>query len=329
MNNKVIIFHSEIPPDAPADELDVLDEAEFFRKELVLLGYYPVVMPFTFNMNDSISLVKEMQPDFVVNLVETAGGTGRLVHLAPDIFDVLRVNYTGSPAEAIYLTSNKIVSKKLMAFAGIPTPRFIAPGQIHNLPKNDGTRYIIKSLWEHASVGLDEHTMKLLTSVDEIAAELLLRKNRGELCFAEEFIDGREFNISMLGRKDGFNVLPQAEIRFDGYTDEMLKIVGYRSKWDESSYEYHHSNRSFDFTPADEPLLAELRKICGDCWNAFNLKGYVRVDFRIDAAGKPYVLEINANPCISPDSGFVAAASRAGLSGAEVISRIIDDMNVF
>ncbi len=102
-------------------------------------------------------------------------------------------------------------------------------------------------------------------------------------------------------------------------------MVGYRAKWDESSFEYHHTIRSFDFPEEDSLLLDKLTKISKDCWDLFDLKGYGRVDFRVDLKGNPWVLEVNINPCLSPDSGFIAATVKAGLSYEEVIKRIIGE----
>ena len=102
-------------------------------------------------------------------------------------------------------------------------------------------------------------------------------------------------------------------------------FVGYRAKWDEGSFEYGSTPRSFDFPPDDAALLATLKRLSLACWEIFGLRGYARVDFRVDAEGKPWVLEINTNPCLSPDAGFMAAAGRAGLSRNDVVRRIIAD----
>jgi D-alanine-D-alanine ligase len=146
----------------------------------------------------------------------------------------------------------------------------------------------------------------------------------GHECFAERFIDGREFNLSILAGVQGPQVLPPAEIRFD-FPPGRKRIVDYRAKWDEESLEYRATRRSFEFAPDDAPLLERLESLALRCWRLFELKGYARVDFRVDGEGNPFVLEINANPCISPDSGFVAAAARAGILFWELACRIVAD----
>jgi D-alanine-D-alanine ligase len=95
------------------------------------------------------------------------------------------------------------------------------------------------------------------------------------------------------------------------------------------SFEYRNTIRHFVFSKKDDQLLTELSAITLKCWKVFNLHGYARVDFRVDEDGKPWVLEINANPCISPDSGFVAAAGQAGLNFETVVRHIINDIPGF
>jgi D-alanine-D-alanine ligase len=120
-------------------------------------------------------------------------------------------------------------------------------------------------------------------------------------------------------------VLPPAEIDFVDYAPDKPKVVGYRAKWDADSFEYHHTPRRFDFPAEDASLLRQLTAIAKDCWRILGVRGYVRVDFRLDRDGKPWVLEVNANPCLSPDAGFFAAAQRAGLGFEQVIERILAD----
>ena len=106
---------------------------------------------------------------------------------------------------------------------------------------------------------------------------------------------------------------------------DRLRLIGYRAKWDEESYEYHHTPRRFDFERHDRSLLQSLKRTTLKCWRLFELTGYARVDYRVDRDGIPWILEINSNPCLSPDSGFTAATRQAGLRYEEVIGRIVED----
>jgi D-alanine-D-alanine ligase len=100
--------------------------------------------------------------------------------------------------------------------------------------------------------------------------------------------------------------------------------VGYRAKWEPDSFAYNHTVPTFDFPPEDDALIAELGHLARKSWHCFGLSGYARVDFRVDEQARPWILEINVNPCLSPDAGFAAALRRAGISYAEATSRIIE-----
>jgi D-alanine-D-alanine ligase len=118
-------------------------------------------------------------------------------------------------------------------------------------------------------------------------------------------------------------VLPVPEIEFVDFPAGKPRIVGYAAKWDETSFECRNTRRRF-VDPGQEPgLCAGLGRLALDCWQAFALGGYARVDFRVDHAGNPWILEVNANPCIAPDAGFAAAAAHAGLGYREAIRRIV------
>jgi D-alanine-D-alanine ligase len=332
---RVTIVHNAVADGAAPDERDVLVQAEAVKASLRALGHEPVTLPCTLDLSEVKRRLTDLRPDLVFNIVESLDGKGRLIHVIPFLLDALNVPYTGACAEAMCLTSHKVLAKQRLAAAHLPTPPWIGPwpDDVSNLPpaavdpaETPDGKWIVKSVWEHASIGLDEKTPLLCDHADGAATQLRERAPRlGGACFAERFIDGREFNLALLAAPGGPQVLPPAEILFEGYADQALKIVGYRAKWDSDSYEFHHTPRRFDFPPEDAALLARLRDLALQCWRLFGLNGYARVDFRIDAAGRPWILEINANPCLSPDAGFAAALDASGISYTGAIDRILTD----
>jgi D-alanine-D-alanine ligase len=322
----IIVLHGEIPPDAPPDEQDALVEVASISATLRALGYDVQAMAIGLDLADAARRLTAARPDLVFNLVETIAGRGNLLHLAPVLLDHLRIPYTGAPSEAIYTTSNKLLAKRMLHGARISTPAWASSIQESPTQKKLRPPYIIKSLWEHASVGLSPDS--IIRDDRPIAAELTARApSLGGACFAEGFVDGREFNLSLLAGPKGPEVLPPAEIRFIDF-GERPKIVDYKAKWVEDSFECKNTVRSFDFPASDRALLQTLRRLCLRCWELFSLRGYARVDFRVAHDNTPFVLEINANPCISPDAGFCAAAQKAGLSPNTVVQRILDDTTV-
>jgi D-alanine-D-alanine ligase len=221
----------------------------------------------------------------------------------------------------MYVSTNKILTKMMLEQAGLPTPTHFNSGADMKVIK--GTRYIAKPLWEDASIGIDDESV---LDADINAIKDFLAKHPKHHYFFEEYIDGREFNISVLGGNRGPEVLPIAEIVFQDYPDSKPKIVGYDAKWNEGSFEYSNTLRSFGLEKEDPGMAAGLKEICIRCWHLFALKGYARIDFRVDRDGKPWILEVNANPCLSDDAGFYAAATEAGYSFKELIERICEDV---
>ena len=324
---RVIILHSDVGSCASADEQDVLTQVESVSAALKSLGHEALPMPLCLDLDTAARQLREAACELVFNLVETVGGQGRLIHLAPALLDSMNKPYTGAGTEATFLSSNKLAAKKLLHAHRLSTPGWASlTGSSWTGPFPAGSPFIIKSVWEHASVGLEEGSVVSPLTMGELREEI--RRRLGELgsdAFAERYIDGREFNLSILAGKNGPEVLPPAEIEFIGYGDDRFRIVGYRDKWDESAYEYHNTPRRFGFGPEDRLLLLSLKRMALRCWHLFGLRGYARVDYRVDREGKPWILEINSNPCLSPDSGFTAAAEQARLRYEEVVGRIVED----
>ncbi|MFZ3114890.1 MAG: hypothetical protein WA133_12305 [Syntrophales bacterium] len=323
---KVVVLHGQVEEGAAADEQDVLVQVGCVSQALTRLGYEPVPLVFSLNMDQTAAQLQNLQPAFVFNLVEGIAGRGSLIACAPLLLDTLSLPYTGVQAEAMFLTSGKLTAKKILRAAGIATPDFLtfdAP-----LPSEQAeNRFIVKAVWEHASLGLDESAVFCPAEPGQVRQKILaLQQHLGGPCFAEVFIEGREFNVSLLGSVAGPTVLPPAEIIFVDYPRDKVRMVCYRAKWMADSFEYGHTCRSFAFPGEDEPLLTQLAELSVRCWQLFGLRGYARVDFRVDEAGRPWVLEVNANPCISLDGGFVAAAAQAGLDYQALIDRIIRDL---
>ena len=323
---KAVVLHGEIQEEAGRDEKDVLVQAEVVSSALSDLGYKPVIIPLSLNFAQTTEMLKELCPTFVFNLVETIAGQGSLIHIAPSMLAFLKIPFTGASTEAQFLTSNKVLAKQFLLAANIATPPFFLPHADCDGPCVEDT-YIIKSVWEHASLWLDERSIIHTGDIHAIRQAILSQQERlGVTCFAEAFVEGREFNISLLAGEEGPEALPPSEIRFDDFPSGKFRVVDYRSKWVEDSFEYQHTPRCFDFPKEDEPLLKNLTHIALECWRLFNLRGYARVDFRVDKSGQPWVLEVNTNPCLSPDGGFFAAVERSGLTFTQAIERIIKDI---
>lgn len=314
MPHKVVLLHDAHAAEGRIDSSDTLLEAQALAVALAELGYATTTLPVGLDVGALQRALRELEPHAVVNLVESLEGRGELVHVVPALLEALGVPFTGCSAQALSATSHKLCAKELMRRAGVTTPDGFA-----GAPVGDGP-WIVKSVFEHASLGLDDSSVVVTGAV-----EGLIEARRGEFggrWFAERFVPGRELNVALIAAPDGPRVLPVAEIRFEGFPPAKPAIVSYAAKWHPQSFEYRNTVRSF---AVQSELAARVGGIARDCWQLFGLAGYARVDFRVDAAGTPWVLEVNANPCLSPDAGFAAALAQAGIAYLDAVAWLIAD----
>jgi D-alanine-D-alanine ligase len=330
---RVAILHNDIPPNASAAERDVLVQVDAVSQALRRLGHATLRVPVTLDLSALRSQLLQSRPHVVFNLVESLEGSDWLMLLVTGLLDSLRLPYTGSPTEAVVLANHKLLAKELLSRADLATPAWFGGGFESPTKRGLGNggdaflpqrRYVLKAVSQHASLGLDDDCVVTVHDQPELVRLVAKQTERlGCACFAEEYIEGREFNLSLLAGNDGAEVLPAAEIDFAAFPPDKPRIVGYRAKWEEDSFEYRRTPRTFDIPPGDGPLLQSLHAAAVACWELFHLAGYARVDFRVDREGRPWILEVNANPCLSPDAGFAAALARQAISFDEAVNRIL------
>jgi D-alanine-D-alanine ligase len=332
---KIAIFHNAVSETSALDEKDTLEQVASVEAALRRLGHDPVRVPCTLDLAAVVNAVRRIAPDLGFNLVESLEARGHLIHLVPTLLDTLGLRYAGASSDALVLTSHKLLAKAWMAEAGIPVAPTLAawpdpppgwsPG-VSPVAPPEGP-FLIKSIWEHASVGLTGDVLLQPSDWPRIEALMAERAPRlGGSCFVEPYVEGREFNLSVLAGPDGPEVLPPAEILFRDYPAGKPRLVSYEAKWVEDSFECNHTERSFSFPASDAALLARLEAIALAAWRRFGLRGWARVDYRVAPDGSPLVLEVNANPCISPDAGFAAAVDHARIGYDEAVRRILSDV---
>jgi D-alanine-D-alanine ligase len=321
----IVVLHNAVASEDSAEDLDTLIQARSISDSLARLGHSSVTVPCTLDLAALRQTLLERRPQLVFNLVESLGGTDSLSYLASALLDALGIPYTGNSCDALFATNHKLMAKRVMRLAGLPTPDWLSASGCDPDPALPfEAPCIIKSIWEHGSRGLDDENV-----IREGDSALVRRRvleftaRTGRPYFAEAFIDGREFNLPMLDSADGPQILPVGEMDFSTFPSDKPRIIGHRAKWHEASFEYNNTPRSFNHHQNDLPLVEQLMRLALECWRLFGLRGYVRVDFRVDRDGQPWILEINTNPCLSPEAGYVAALEEAGLEYDDAIRRIV------
>ncbi|MFA5453319.1 MAG: ATP-grasp domain-containing protein [Candidatus Methanomethylophilaceae archaeon] len=322
MNNTVIILHNRLSAHPTPDEQDVIDQVSLVRDALQNLGYSSRVRDVGQDLYHDLRPLTTEKPAFIFNLVESVWGFTGLLHMVPSILHAWKIPYTGVGEEGLYLTTKKTLAKAIMIRHGVGTPGWFSTHEPDLLDLQK--KYIVKPIAEEGSADLDEHHV---FDPNQPGIRKWLATFDPRHYFVEEFIEGREFNLSVTGTPGRYEMYPVPEMIFTNYPRGKAKILGYRSKWMEDSFEYKHTQREFH-TLDETPLITQkLHKTAVTCGEIFGLSGYFRVDIRLSEEGIPYVLEVNANPCISPDSGFVAAGKEAGFSTKDMIQQIISCLN--
>ncbi|NCC26101.1 MAG: D-alanine--D-alanine ligase [Deltaproteobacteria bacterium] len=314
---RVAVLRNAVSPQAALEDQDTLTQTLAVLAALDRAGIEAFELVMDRGPDEAARQAKALGAAVVFNLVEAVDGSARQAHLVPAAMRRAEVACTGSGSRAMLLSTSKILCKTVLARAEIPAPPLFRPG----LPGD----WIIKSVWEHASFGLDADS--ILSAPDRRTMRRTLtraRSTHGGAWFAEAFVPGREFNLALIRTPKGPRVLPPAEIRFDAAGSGGHHIVDWAAKWDESSAAYARTPRTFDFPTSDKNLLTTLGRLALRCWEAFGLDGYARVDFRVHPQDGPMVIDVNANPCLSPDAGFAAALDRAGLAYEAVMAGLVE-----
>jgi len=319
---KCCIIYNQPGENALPDELDVLDQVELIEENLNELGIETYRRGITTNFMNEIAALAADKPEFVFNLVESINNKGELCYFIPALLNMYSLPYTGNPVEAMFITTSKALTSKTLRRAGIKNPGGYSPSQWKELVP--GHQYIIKPVWEDGSLGITGESV--FTFTPDYAEKLGSYKDSHWLI--EEYIDGREFNITVIPDEKGPEVMPPAEMIFNNYEKGKPRIVDFRAKWEPGTFEYDNTIRHFPGDKLDPVLKKRIMDSALQCWYEFGLKGYARVDMRVDMDDNPYVIEVNANPCLSPDSGVIAAINAAGIPFTSILRRIINDINI-
>ncbi|MBM3569388.1 MAG: GNAT family N-acetyltransferase [Alphaproteobacteria bacterium] len=318
---KVVVLHDAIPADAPPDAIDTLDMVEAVEGALVDLGHAVERLALDADLGAGKQALGRLAPDLVFNLVEAVAGDGRFIAAGAQLCESLGLPFTGCNADALYLTSNKPLSKAMLRRAGIPTPDWSEPGAVP-AAESSGP-WIVKSVWEPGSVGLGPDA--IVDDPARIAPILAERRRRhGGQWYVERAIAGREFNQLLVEGPAGPEAYPLGEVLFLGWPADRPQILDYDAKWDDSRGGFFTTPRSLAACPGEAGLRGEMESLARACWGLFGLTGCARVDFRVDAAGRPFVLDVNSNPCLTPEVGLIAALGARGETYQRYIGRLVE-----
>jgi len=299
----------------------IREEVDAVEESLRAIGFRPYVFLVEGFSRDLIQILLDISPKFVFNLCEEIDGNCELEMCVAGLLELMGIPYTGSKPLALGLALNKFHVKQILRSAGIPTPRgcLRSPGQKSPMPRGMRFPMIVKPSREDASLGINSHSV--CRTAAQLEKQVLYIQNvYCQEALVEEYLEGREFNVSIMGQKNP-EVLAISEIDFSGMPEGEPRIVSYHAKWDEENPLF---SATIPICPAhlSKRLENRIRDIAVRSYRCIGCRDYARIDMRTDSRGGIYVLEVNPNPDISPKAGFARAARTAGYSYSEMIRRI-------
>lgn len=284
-------------------------------------GYNVTLIPLQKSLLHFLGRVRELNPDALINLCEGYYGRPQWESNVAGIFELLGLTFTGSTSKTLAFCQDKFKAKAVLRAAGLPT----APAQLMltgEEPLELKFPLIVKPNTEDASLGIYPDSVVR----DEEAFRRQVWRcldNYKQPVLAEAFIDGREFNVSVL-ENGAVTPLPVSEIDFSAMPKGLPRILGYEAKWFEDDPLYQKTPPVCP-APIDEDLRAKLQGLAADAFRIMGCRDYARIDFRMDAKGRPFILEVNPNPDISTNAGYARALKAAGIAYASFWGTMIDN----
>ena len=287
------------------------------------LGHSVSILPIYRDVKKLIASLSRRRPELVFNMAEMFGDSVIGDMLIAALLDTQGLKYTGSGPGELYLSQDKGLSKKLLDYEGILYPRYAVFSRTSDEFETGGNLRMplfVKPLRADSSIGIGANSLvydtgALMKRVSAIHREV------EDSALAEEYIEGREFYVGVLGNIQPL-ALPPVEVDFTGFPEGQPKVLDSKAKWSEGSKEYKGTRSVVADIPGE--LRARLQKVSVDAYRALRVRDYGRVDLRLTGTGEIYVLEVNASCYLEKTAEFAMAAHAAGIEYDDLIGRIVE-----
>jgi D-alanine-D-alanine ligase len=297
-------------------EFDVITTLRTMGHEVQALGVHD-------DLGDIRRAASEWKPHIAFNLLEGFDDITIFDQNVVSHLELLKLPYTGCNPRGLLLARDKSLSKKLLAYHRIPVPEFdvFRSGRPIRRPKRLAFPLIVKSLTQESSIGISQASV---VDNDEKLEERVafIHESIGTAAIVEQYIEGRELYVGVLGNQ-ALQVLPVWELFFTNMPPEAKRIATDRVKWS-VKYQKKYGIESGPAKDLTEPLAEQVQHICKRAYRALELSGYARIDLRLDAEGRVWVLEANPNPQIARGEDFAASAGKVGITYEQLMQRILN-----
>ena len=325
---RVVILYNLFERLRKGEEKDILaegaiiEEIEAVESAVRSLGHECVVIAVRDEIFEVIHWLKEYQPDVVFNLCESVYGHSCWEMNIPALLDLFRMPYTGSSPLTLGLCQDKGKVKDILQSQDILTPRYQIFEQAVSVAEGNVFPTIVKPLHEDGSLGISRESV-VYDHEGLIKQIRYVIEQYQQPALVEEFVEGRELNVGLMETNGNVGVLPISEIDYSEFPKGVPKICGYEAKWVTESPEYQKSKPVCP-APLKPGVKRKVEQIALRVFKLFECRDYARVDLRVDRDGEIYVLEVNPNPDISPQSGMARALKAQGTTYAEFVGNLLE-----
>ncbi|MDB5352597.1 MAG: hypothetical protein JWN86_3844 [Planctomycetota bacterium] len=303
-----------------ADEYDVV--VDQVAEALKGAGHKPSILGVHGDVNKLVSGLRRRKPDLVFNLMEMFGKNIRGDVAVAGLLELLGVSFTGGGPGELYLRQDKGLAKKVLAFEKILYPDFAVFSQ-DDMETGGNLRMplFVKPLRTDASIGISGAKSLVRNGAAMMKQVLSIHENLKDSALAEEYIEGREFYVGVLGNGTA-KAFPPIEMDFSGLPEGAPHVLDSKAKWAENSAEFK-GTKSVMASVSDE-VRARLQEVSLSAYRALRVRDYGRVDLRLTETGDIYVIEVNANCYLERTGEFAVAAEAAGIPYESLVNQIAE-----
>jgi len=317
---KIVLLHTAEALEPPADPvLDQLTDA------LRSLDHQVSRVAVDREVEPLVAALRQATPELVVNVAESFRGKSALESNVAALLNLMDLRYTGSSPAGLLLAGDKTLTKQVLRFHGILTPESatLYRGAV-DWAGDLAFPVIVKPPQEDASLGIT--TASVVHEIKDLFARIdALQTEYQQPVLVEQFIDGREFYVGVLGNLSA-EALPVMELDFSGFPVDRPRVASWEAKWGEhgdgSGAEYAGTRSVFP-TDLDPELGGRMQRVAIEAFEALRLRDYARIDLRVTDGGEIYVIEVNPNCYLERSAEFARAAERGGMNYQALIARII------
>lgn len=322
------VFNTPYPTEKGYDFKEEFSDSDNMYTEndvhqaLVANGYEVRLLGLFDNLTPLFDEIKDFQPDVIFNLVEIFNNKTHFEKNFAAVLELIGIPYTGANSGCLFVCNDKAMGKKILRFHRLRVARFNAfyRGLKVWRPRYIKLPAIIKPLCEEASRGISQASV---VDSDDMFVERIrfIHDNMKLDAIAEEYIDGRELYVTVIGNKQ-LTVLPPREMNFGEMPEDEPRIATYKAKWDEK-YRKRWGIKSAFANKLADGVWDNIEEACTRAYRALNMRSYVRFDIRVTPEGRVYFIEPNANPCIAKADEVAEAAAKVGISYEQLIRKIV------